>query len=251
MWFGCEDMPWESKVMRTSIVARGWSGWGEGDLDLGVWLGWVVVVVVVVVCFEDLRRCAEGRSLESVEVDLGVRSLFGGGEGVVMVFDTIWGAKACPSTRQTSSGRQTVSIPSRKRGSSMTKTSSRRRTPRVVALAMSSCARVWPRPSASPVDRQRILRWLPNWGLVRERRVGEKNMASSSGWAMRRIMRLLRRASGGDMVVDIMEEVVNQTVRRMTGAMASVTKRLEDILVDRSCGAVYARTARSNYGPGT
>ncbi len=44
-----------------------------------------------------------------------------------------------------------------------------------------------------PLLRQRILTWLPVSEAVRASNVGEKNIASSSGWAMSRQMRLLRR----------------------------------------------------------
>ena len=43
-----------------------------------------------------------------------------------------------------------------------------------------------------PLLRERILTWFPASGSVRASSVGAKNMASSSGWAMRRQMRLLR-----------------------------------------------------------
>lgn len=43
-----------------------------------------------------------------------------------------------------------------------------------------------------PLLRHSILTWLPASSSVNARRVGAKNMASSSGWAMRRQMRLLR-----------------------------------------------------------
>jgi len=41
-----------------------------------------------------------------------------------------------------------------------------------------------------PLLKHSILTWFPAFGAVSARIVGEKNMASSSGWAMRRQMRL-------------------------------------------------------------
>ena len=42
-------------------------------------------------------------------------------------------------------------------------------------------------------------------------------MASSSGWAMRRIMRLFRKLGGRGTEDVIMDEVVNHTAMRMRG----------------------------------
>ncbi len=46
---------------------------------------------------------------------------------------------------------------------------------------------------SEPVLRHRILTWFPASGAVSASSVGAKNMASSSGCAIKRQMRLLRR----------------------------------------------------------
>ena len=110
IWFGWEEIPWASKVMRTSIVARGcslllcaWSDCGAEDWvferDLGV--------AVDRVFLEDLRRWAEGRD-DSFSADVVVLLLLplvllvtevrdlvceDSGDGV-LEFDTICGANA-------------------------------------------------------------------------------------------------------------------------------------------------------------
>lgn len=128
------------------------------------------------------------------------------------------GANAEARSEETcSAGQCFVMLSGKREGSSTTKTSDSSRRPSWRALFWSSLLRVSPRPSASPgigrrvsvifgalemyifllsgcgqvpVLRQRIFRWLPSSGLVRARTVGAKNIASSSGWAIRRHIRL-------------------------------------------------------------
>ena len=45
----------------------------------------------------------------------------------------------------------------------------------------------------APLLKHRIFTWLPSCGSARASTVGAKNIASSSGWAIKRQMRLLRR----------------------------------------------------------
>lgn len=62
-----------------------------------------------------------------------------------------------------------------------------------------------------PLLRQRILRWLPYSGLVRANTVGAKNMASSSGWAISRHIRLLyRRGNAPPKGEDVVEDNVQK-----------------------------------------
>ena len=115
-------------------------------------------------------------------------------------------------------------------GSSTMRTSDSLRRPRCTALFWSSFLRMWPRLSASPgrllaclelgdvvlcnipLLRHKILRWLPSSGLVKASTVGAKNMASSSGWAIRRHIRLLYnrgklRANGEEDVADNVQKM--------------------------------------------
>lgn len=69
----------------------------------------------------------------------------------------------------------------------------------------------------APVLKQRIFRWFPSSGLVSASTVGEKNMASSSGWAIKRQMRLLRSLGKERVKGDEVEEMVQ---KRKTAAMA-------------------------------
>ena len=110
----------------------------------------------------------------------------------------------------TAAGSHELFILSGKAGESRTNTSVGDRRPRSVAEVRSSCFRTSPSLSAFPderrvqlanVSRERmrvpvlrhnILTWLPRPTSVSARSVGEKNIASSSGCAMRRQIRLLR-----------------------------------------------------------
>ncbi len=155
-------------MRRTSIDAQGLSVGGVAGAAGG--LGSGVDVDFLVLYFEDF---------ESLVVDVGVGDAVPelGGEGGLSC-----GAKADASTRAISLSSQCSFIPSLNFFSSfMTKTSSRLRTPSITAARSSSLRRTSPRPSALPVLRQRILRWLFRVGWVRDWRVGEKNMDSSSG----------------------------------------------------------------------
>ena len=120
-------MPDLSKVMRTSIVARGMdvsgTGVGGGEGDEGV--------VERREDFDVLKVRLELFSFEDVSFDAVVE---GGGEGVLSC-----GANALANTRAISFSSQDSFIPSLKRVSSLrTKTSSRRRTPNVRAADSSS-----------------------------------------------------------------------------------------------------------------
>lgn len=72
-----------------------------------------------------------------------------------------------------------------------------------------------------PVLKQRILRWFPSSGRVSASTVGAKNMASSSGWAIKRQIRLL--VSRGNERVNGEEEVEEMVQKMKTAAMATAT----------------------------
>jgi hypothetical protein len=80
------------------------------------------------------------------------------------------------------------------------------------------------------VLKQRILTWFPNSGLVNASSVGAKNMASSSGWAMRRHIRLLYsvgkpRINGDEPVADS-----DQKPMRRTGMSASTHRVVDTVM---------------------
>lgn len=77
------------------------------------------------------------------------------------------------------------------------------------------CGEEW----SIPVLKHRIFRWFPSSGLVRANTAGAKNMASSSGCAMRRQIRLFC-SRGKDRMNG--EELVDERVqKRKTAAMAT------------------------------
>lgn len=88
-----------------------------------------------------------------------------------------------------------------------------------------------------PLLKHRILRWFPNSGLVRARTVGAKNIASSSGCAIRRHIRLLYRRgkvrANGD--VDV-EDRVQKT--KITGRTRARAYKLGDDMVMGWVGGV-------------
>jgi hypothetical protein len=86
---------------------------------------------------------------------------------------------------------------------------------RPVSLCCTALARVY-----SPLLRHRILTWLPLSGRVNASRVGAKNMASSSGWAMSSKMRLLR--SVGKDALRVLEYI--QKPKRMAGTEAQASQ---------------------------
>lgn len=98
-----------------------------------------------------------------------------------------------------------------------------------------------------PVLKQRIFRWFPSSGLVSANTVGEKNMASSSGCAIKRQMRLLRSLGKEREKGDEVEEMVQ---KRKTAAMAiasAVTLNDGDIMKG---GSRYQEDdSRSNVRP--
>lgn len=193
-------MPSRSNVMRTSIDARGPS-----------------------TCDEVVLNCT------CLVLDFLSLSLVEGGVVVVEELLLRCGAKALASTRAISSGLQSSCMPSLKRSSSSTNTSSLRRRPSVSAAFSSSSRRVSPIPSALPVLMHRIFRWFWRCGLVRACRVGLKNMDSSSGWAMRSIMRLLRRVDGtGGLDVAVM----CHSAKIRTGARTRV-RSVDDMVPQR------------------
>lgn len=160
------------------------------------------------------------------------------------------GAKADARTEAISvADHMVVMLSGNRAGSSTMKTSDSLRRPRRSALSCSSFLRMWPRPSASPVAvsdclenatlstenipllKHRILTWFPSSGLVSASSVGAKNMASSSGCAISRQIRLLYRGgnelANGDADV---EERVQKT--KMTGRVrASASHGEVDIVV--------------------
>ena len=186
--------------------------------------GTVVVGVagVLVLDVDFLDLCFDFESFDSL-VDVGVAVPELGGEGVC-VFNC--GANALASTLAISRSSQVSFMPSLNFFSSfMTKTSSRRRTPSMTAALSSSLRRISPFPSALPVDKQRILRWLFRAGDVRDWRAGEKNMDSSSGCAMRRMMRLLLRREGGGGGASMDERCQRRKKRR-----GVVTRRIRKVV---------------------
>lgn len=80
-----------------------------------------------------------------------------------------------------------------------------------------------------PVLKQRIFRWFPSSGWVRASTVGAKNMASSSGWAINRQMRLL--TSLGKERVKGETEVEDMVQKAMTAAMATTSAVRLDSMV--------------------
>lgn len=83
-----------------------------------------------------------------------------------------------------------------------------------------------------PVLKQRILRWLPSSGLVSDSTAGAKNMASSSGCAINRQIRLLE-SRGKDRVNG--EEEVEERVQKTTTAASATTTAVQsnDAMVAR------------------
>lgn len=73
-----------------------------------------------------------------------------------------------------------------------------------------------------PVLRQRILRWFPSSGLVRASTVGAKNIASSSGCAMSRHIRLF--SSRGKLRVKGEDEVAEKVQKRKIAAIATMAE---------------------------
>ncbi|KAJ6261940.1 hypothetical protein Dda_2739 [Drechslerella dactyloides] len=100
------------------------------------------------------------------------------------------------SSEAIKSSGQTVDMESGSRGWSCTATVSFTfATPRRSAEARSSVRRVAPMPSALPIEKQIMCSLLFADGCVSACSVGAKNMASSSGWAMRRAIERLRITS--------------------------------------------------------
>lgn len=94
-----------------------------------------------------------------------------------------------------------------------------------------------------PVLKQRIFRWFPSSGLVRASTVGEKNMASSSGCAINRQMRLLRSRGKERVKGDEVEEMVQ---KRKTAAMAIAREiKLKDGSMVRGRGRYIEATRGS------
>lgn len=76
-----------------------------------------------------------------------------------------------------------------------------------------------------PLLRHRILTWLPFSGRVKPSKVGAKNMASSSGWAMSSKMRLLR--SVGKDALSVL--VYIQKPKKMRGTKAQPSQFMLEV----------------------
>lgn len=226
MWFGCEEMPCASNVMSTSMVARGpaglWGGGGGAEADEDA----------VLLCFGplDFRR-SFSFSFSGDVVAWVASELFA---TVALVGSVVikCGANALANTRTISSGLHVSFMPSLNLSSLSTKTSSLLRTPSVTAAASISLRRVSPSPSLSPVLMHRIFKWFDRDGCVNACSVGEKNMDSSSGCAIRRMMRLLRRFEGTG---GIALAVMCQSKKTRTGARRRVTTVVVPAIVRALC----------------
>lgn len=85
-----------------------------------------------------------------------------------------------------------------------------------------------------PVLKHRIFRWFPSSGLVRATTVGAKNMASSSGCAIRRQIRLFCRRGKDRMNGE--EDVDESVQKRKTAPMATASAdQLNEELIS-TCG---------------
>ena len=149
-------MPCLSKVMSTSIVARGPS---SSFCAAAAGTGGVEVREEDFECFDEDR-----------DLDFFLSFSFSGSGdgragGVAEAFRC--GANALASTFEISSAFHSSFMPSRKRSSSRIKTSSFLRRPSVTAALSNSVRLVAPIPSLSPVLMQRILRWFCSEGCVR------------------------------------------------------------------------------------
>ena len=77
-----------------------------------------------------------------------------------------------------------------------------------------------------PVVKHRIFRWFPSSGLVSAKTVGAKNMASSSGCAISRQMRLLQRLGRERVKGEAVDESIQKT--RTTVIASAIVIQLSD-----------------------
>ncbi|GMF77200.1 unnamed protein product [Aspergillus oryzae] len=94
-----------------------------------------------------------------------------------------------------------------------------------------------------PLLRHKILRWFPSSGLVKASTVGAKNIASSSGWAINRHIRLLYkrgklRANGEEDVADNVQKMKTAVIAKPSDMNddGDIARILSTRLVDHTLG---------------